>query len=116
MRAFLDGLLEGRVDVPVSDARDVIEFVSADLLTPDSRVLRWRLGRGLPRPEGGWIFPILLTTRTGKIRGEAFTAETRGSGWGLELIVLERGSESEEPGQEPGAFDPTIRTVKPTGR
>lgn len=115
-RKFLDGILEGRVDGAVPDARDVIEFMVADLLDPDSRPLGWRLGRGIPRPEGGWIFPILLSTRRGEVTGEAFAAETPGPGWGLDLVVLNRGPESAEPGQDPGAFDPTIRTVKPTGR
>lgn len=115
-RKFLEGILAGRVDGAVPDARDVIEFMVGDLLEPDSRPLGWRLGRGIPRPEGGWIFPILLSTGTGGIFGEVFAAETPGPGWGLDLVILNREPESAAPGQSPGAFDPTIRTVKPTGR
>jgi hypothetical protein len=116
VRRFLDGILEGKVDGAVPDARDVIEFMVGDLLDPESRPLGWRLGRGMPRPEGGWIFPILLSTRAGGIFGEAFAAETPGPGWGLDLVVLDREPGSAAPGQNPGTFDPTIRTVKPTGR
>ncbi len=115
-RIFLDGLTEGRVEGAVPDARDVILFMVKDLLDDGSRVLRWRLGRGLPRPEGGWIFPVLLVGRKGRILGDAILADTPGTGWGLELVVLDRESEPWIPGGERGLFDPTIRTVKPTGR
>lgn len=115
-RTFLEGLMEGRLEAIGPDARDVIEFMLADLLDPGSRPLGWKLGRGIPRPEGGWIFPILLMTRTGRIPGEAFASEAPGSAWKVDLIVLNREEPIAVPGQEPMPFDPTIRTVKPTGR
>ena len=115
-RVFLDGLLEGRVYGTVPDARDVILFMLADLPGGDLRIRRWRLGRGIPRPEGGWVFPILLETPEGRILGEAVVGEAPGTGWGLELVVLDRDGDPGTPGREAGLFDPTIRTVKPTGR
>lgn len=115
-RVFLDGLLEGRVDGTVPDARDVIVFMLGDLTDGDLRIRRWRLGRGIWRPEGGWIFPILLENPEGRILGEAVVGEAPGTGWGLELVVLVRDADPGEPGGSAGLFDPTIRTVKPTGR
>lgn len=115
-RIFLNGLSEGRVEGAVPDARDVIVFMVKDLLDEETRILRWRLGRGIPRPEGGWIFPFLLVGRSYRILGEAIAADAPGSGWGMELVVLDRESEPWIPGGGRGLFDPTIRTVKPTGR
>ncbi len=115
-RVFLNGLLEGRVDGTVPDARDVIVFILGDLPGGDLRIQRWRLGRGIRRPEGGWIFPILLENPEGRILGEAVVGEAPGTGWGLELVVLDRNADPGKPGRSAKFFDPTIRTVKPTGR
>jgi len=114
--AFLAGLAEGRVESAGPGARDVIVFLVGELLEVDSRPTRWRLGEGIPRPEGGWIFPFLLYTRSGRVYGEALAAEAPEAGWGLELVVLDPDAEEADSGQGAGAFDPTIRTVKPTGR
>ena len=115
-RDFLDGLVEGRVETADPGVRDVIVFMLENLTSKGYAISGWRMGKGLPRPEGGWIFPFLLVTRGERISGEALAASTPGAGWEMELVILRRAEGGARPREETGVFDPTIRTVKPTGR
>ncbi|HSV56297.1 MAG TPA: hypothetical protein VLH39_04215 [Magnetospirillaceae bacterium] len=109
-RTFLEGLSKGRIES--ADGGGVLEFLLADLLPEGSRPNRWKLGEGVPRPETGWLFPFLLSTPAGRVRGEILVGQGASATWAVELVILD----SPEPSGETGSFDPTVRTVNITGR
>jgi len=116
VREFLDGLREGRLSAAAPEARDILEFMLAELFSGKIRVIRWRMGAGTPRPEGGYTFPVLMDTGTGQTQGEVFVERTPKSAWRVELAIVDLEEIRLPRAKSQGAFDPTIRAVRRTGR
>ncbi len=115
VRHFLEELAEGRLDAP-PDSRDILELALADLLSGRVRVTGWRMGAGIPRPEGGYAFPVLLEAGDARTVGEVLAGFQEDSRWAVELVLLDA-EELRGPAEAaPGPFDPTIRTARRKGR
>jgi hypothetical protein len=115
-REFLEGLAAGRLAAAAPGSEDVLTFLLGDLLTDRLRVTRWRMGAGVRRPEGGYSFPVLVEAGPGRTEGKVLVGYTTESGWAVELIALDVEALKIPGVKEHAAFDPTIRTIKSTGR
>lgn len=94
----------------------MIVFMLTDILAQDVRVTRWRLGRGRPRPDGAYSFPVILESAAGRFRGELLTARPPDGGWGVELAIIEKEDGPASAEQTAGAFDPTLLNTRRTER
>ena len=112
VRKFLEGLRENRLEATDPEARNALRFLLEEVLSNEFRVRRWRMGAGIQSPEGGFSFPVLLDSETGRVRGEIHAAYHSASGWGVDLAIIDTENRLETSGSHRKGFDPAIRTAE----